>query len=160
MGKKSQNRFLTKNSPPRAAGGWLAIGGMCLLLVVDTGCQRGPRTAPVTGTVKLDGQPLQFGTVTFQPPSGQSARGDIQADGSFQLSTLTPGDGAYVGPHKVRITCYQSQAPSAAAPTGGEVSLGKLLIPRRYTFFDQSGLTAVVEDQDENHFDFELSSKK
>ncbi len=78
------------------------------------------------------------------------------------LSTRREGDGAYVGLHKVRITCYESQSPAAKAARsgGGEASLGKLLIPRRYTFFDQSGLTAEVVARGENQFDFELDSKK
>jgi hypothetical protein len=32
---------------------------------------------PVTGTVHYNGRPLEFGSVTFQPRSGQPARGVI-----------------------------------------------------------------------------------
>jgi hypothetical protein len=72
------------------------------------------------------------------------------------LSTFEPGDGAVVGQHKVRITCYESQRdPAARGP--GEQSLGRLLIPLRYTLFDQSGLTAEVRADRTEPFVFELS---
>jgi hypothetical protein len=112
--------------------------------------------APVTGKVLYNGKPLEFGSVTFQPPSGQAARGKIQSDGSFSLSTYRPGDGAVVGSHKVRITCYESQGRTIAKGAG-EQSLGKLLIPERYTFFDQSGLTAEVRPDPSGPIVFELS---
>lgn len=119
------------------------------------GCQRGPTVVPVEGRVTYEGKPLEFGTVTFQPPQGQPAKGKIQSDGTFTLSTFAPGDGAVVGTHKVRITCYESQrAPVAAS---GERTLGKLLIPRRYTLFDQSGLTAEVKPQGNEPLWFELT---
>jgi hypothetical protein len=99
--------------------------------------------APVTGKVLFNGRPLEFGSVVFQPPSGQPAQGEIQADGSFTLSTYRANDGAVVGPHKVRITCYESQRPGTVKGPG-EQTLGKSLIPEKYTLFDQSGLTADV----------------
>ena len=111
---------------------------------------------PVTGTVHYNGRPLEFGSVTFQPRSGQPARGVIQKDGSFSLSTYRPGDGAVVGEHQVRITGYESQRdPAASGP--GERSLGKLLIPMKYTLFDQSGLAAEVREDRTEPFVFELS---
>src|SRR5262245_39545204 len=57
-------------------------------------------TAPVTGNVLLNGKPLTSGTVTFVPPKGRVANGEIRSDGSFELSTYRAGDGAIVGPHK------------------------------------------------------------
>jgi hypothetical protein len=129
--------------------GWLAM-------VNVAGCDDGPQMAPVTGKVLYNGKPLEFGSVTFQPPRGQSARGKVQSDGSFSLSTYRPGDGAVVGSHKVSITCYESQR-RAVAKGAGEQSLGKLLIPERYTFLDQSGLTAEVRQDQSEPFVFELS---
>jgi hypothetical protein len=61
-----------------------------------------------------------------------------------------------VGKHQVRITCYESQRdPAASGP--GERSLGKLLIPMKYTLFDQSGLAAEVREDRTEPFVFELS---
>jgi hypothetical protein len=127
-----------------------------LAMVLLAGCDRGPRVVPVTGKVLFNGTPLEFGSVTFQPRSGQPAQGEIQSDGTFSLSTFRPNDGAVIGSHKVRIACYESQRPNATrAP--GEQSLGQLLIPGKYTLFDQSGLTAEVREEGNVPFVFELT---
>ena len=124
--------------------------------VFQFGCEQGPRVVPVAGKVLYNGKPLEFGTVTFQPRSGQPAVGEIQRDGTFQLSTFREHDGAVVGTHKVRIACYESQRnPAAKRP--GEQMLGKLLIPMKYTLFDQSGLTAEVREDENQPFEFELT---
>ena len=115
----------------------------------------GPTLVPVQGTVLYKGQPLAFGSVIFQPPSGQPAIGEIRPDGTFTLSTFRPNDGAVVGIHKVRIACYESQRPGAVKGPG-EQSLGKLLIPMKYTLFDQSGLTADLRQEQNEPIVFEL----
>ena len=110
---------------------------------------------PVTGKVIYNGKPLEFGVVAFQPPGGQPARGDIQPDGTFTLSTYRLNDGVVLGKHKVRVACYESQRPGTVkAP--GEQSLGKLLIPKKYTLLEQSGLTAEVHEGENPPLTFEL----
>jgi hypothetical protein len=109
----------------------------------------------VTGKVLYNGKPLEFGTIAFQPPSGQPARGDIQPDGTFTLSTYRLNDGVVLGKHKVRVACYESQRPGTVKPPG-EQSLGKLLIPQKYTFFEQSGLSAEVHEGENPPLTFEL----
>lgn len=113
--------------------------------VAVAGCRPGPRIVPVSGKVTYNGTPLKFGSVMFQPASGPMARGSIQPDGTFQLTTRTDGDGCAEGTSKVRITCFQSQAEDVALQAeAGEVPGGGLLIPKRYTSFGTSGLTAEV----------------
>lgn len=133
--------FVNPQSVAWSRAAFLAAG---VAVFTVAGCHRGPQMAQVTGKVVYNGQPLTFGTVAFQPPSGQPAVGDIQSDGTFALSTYRPGDGAVVGKHRVRVACYESQRPGTK-PTGGEQALGKSLIPLNYTLFDQSGLTAEVQ---------------
>ncbi len=134
----------------------LAIATFGCLTIASMGCNRGPEMAPVQGKVLYNGNVLQFGSVTFQPQRGQPARGEIQSDGSFELATFRPGDGAMVGLHKVKIACYESQNP-AAVKGPGEQRLGRSLIPLKYTLFDQSGLTADVQAGVKVPYLFELS---
>jgi len=116
-----------------------------LAAVALAGCQRGPKIVPVSGKVTYNGAPLKFGSVMFQPKGGPLARGSIQSDGTFRLTTVTDGDGCTEGTSKVRITCFQSQSGDVAAQAeAGEVPGGGLLIPKRYTSFGTSGLTAEV----------------
>jgi hypothetical protein len=124
-------------------------------LVCLAGCNRGPKMTPVTGKVNYNGRPLEFGVVMFQPPSGQPAQGEIQPDGTFSLSTYRWNDGVVLGKHKVRIAYYESMRPGVAKGSG-ERTLGKPLVPEKYTLFDQSGLTADV-DENNHEFTFELS---
>lgn len=147
MGRR-RGRFL----PPHSLATIFCAG----LVVSATGCNRGPEMAAVTGKVNYNGQPLQFGSVTFQPTRGQPARGEIQSDGTFQLSTFSRGDGAFVGSHKVKIACYESQNP-AFVKGPGEQRLGRSLIPVKYTLFDQSGLTAEVKPDAADPIVFDLT---
>lgn len=125
-----------------------AVRSVLLLLVVaclacHVGCGRRTTLVPVSGCVTLDGRPLEFGSVMIQPSAGPAARGTIRADGSFTVGTFAPGDGAIVGPATVRVACYELQRPGAPAPPG-EPSLGRSLIPEKYTGFETSGITVTV----------------
>lgn len=74
----------------------------CLLSV---GCDSGIATSPVRGTVTIDGQAYtQGGSVVFQPAGkGKMASGKIGPDGSYELSTYSPGDGAVPGMHQAIV---------------------------------------------------------
>lgn len=106
------------------------------------GCSQTPAVVPVTGMVLYNGAPLPFGIVMFQPEKGQAAQGEIQPDGSFQLSTYGPNDGAVPGHHKVSVRCFSNQ--KAGADGGDAGAPGRLLIPQQYTRFGMSGLSADV----------------
>ena len=79
----------------------IAVALLCWL----AGC--GKKYYPVNGSVTLDdGTPLSKGLVIFERVEGGpalTARGDIQPDGRYQLSTETPGDGVPVGRYKAVI---------------------------------------------------------
>lgn len=117
----------------------VAMLSVCLL---TAGCKRNPRVVPVAGKVLYNGQPLPFGAVTFQPEKGQPAVGDVSS-GTFALSSYEPNDGAVPGKHGVSVVCYESQRPGYQSQ--GD-SLGKLLIPLKYTRLGSSGLSADIKD--------------
>lgn len=124
------------------------------------GCGERRPLARVTGKVLLDGQPLQFGTVSFQPEYGQPATAIIQPDGTFTLRTVGEGAGAVVGLNRVRVACYEAQNPNvAAAGLRGEGDLGRLLIPQRYTAYETSGLTIEVSPGRNEPIVIELTSQ-
>lgn len=142
--------------PPRQQRFLIAVA-LCLTFGV-LGCDSGPTVVPVTGKVFYNDEPLPFGSVMFQPVRGQPATGKIQPDGTFEMSSFRKGDGATVGPQKVCINCYSSQSPAVQAkPIVGERSIGKLLIPRKYTSFDSSGFTVDVSADSNEPFEFKLT---
>lgn len=138
---------------------WLVLAGLMVVIVATlSGCKRNPSVVPVSGKVLYNDKPLPYGSIMFQPEKGQPASADIQPDGSFKLSSYSPFDGAVPGKHMVSVKCYQGQKPGAAPATpGGEISLGRLLIPLQYTRFATSGLTAEITAAPGQTVEFKLS---
>jgi hypothetical protein len=87
-----------------------------------------------------DGTAVPGGLVVFECQEGGKivmARGAIQADGRYELSTYRPGDGALPGKYQVRVL---PPPPDVDAPRKG----GPGFDPR-YTEFSTSGLTFEVK---------------
>jgi len=126
--------------------------------IAASGCDSGPQIVPVQGKVLFRDKPLEFGSVMFQPvEGGQPARGVIQPDGTFSLTTNSPGDGATVGPNLVRITSFTAQRPGAeGAATERELDMGQSLIPLKYNSFQTSELEVEVLPDDNEPFVIEL----
>jgi hypothetical protein len=84
------------------ARSWIVVASLTL-----AGC--GKATYPVQGVVQFeDGRPaveLARGFVSFQGlDRNVSAQGEIQDDGTFELSTFQQGDGAFPGAYQVLVT--------------------------------------------------------
>ena len=132
----------------------------CLIL---SGCGDGrPETYPVHGRVTWNGAPVTAGRITFHPTEGRPALSSIESDGSYQLTTFEPGDGALAGSHQVTILAMESsgeggnQDPTAE---GAEVTyrIGgvKWVVPQEYARETSTPLTAEVDVQS-NTIDFDL----
>ncbi len=131
---------------------WLVIfvAGM-----VAAGCSKQGKmeTAPVSGKVTYRGKAVPTGTVMFVPGEGPAATGEIGSDGSYKLTTFSPGDGAVIGTHKVTITALQGMGDalpeqrSATPPP---------LVPAKYLNGETSGLVAEVKPKTKNEVNFDL----
>jgi hypothetical protein len=129
---------------------FLTLAVFAGLTISVAGCgPAGLKLYPVTGTVKFaDGTVPQgeFARVTFQPTGGavdvKAASGDIQPDGSFQLMTIVPGDGALAGDYKVIVTVTKGY-PDMVSLIGSE-----------YGNAQDTPLNATVKAGEPNHFDF------
>lgn len=129
-----------------------------------SGCgSKYPETAKVAGKVTYQGQPLSTGRVSFWPEKGRPAMGEIQSDGTYELTSFRKGDGAVPGRHRVSITSKQSVPPNAQkSPAAVEFIRGwgdnpgvEWLIPKKYEQAETSGLTADVHSGS-NTIDFSL----
>ena len=138
------------------------IVGYACALVLMCGCgSSGPETGEVKGIVRLDGEPLASGIVTFTPQGGRSATGFIKSDGTFRLTTYSDGDGALPGKHTVTITPggtgpqarpdFDSERPSTATNSP---------IPVKYGIPGSSGLEFEVKPGEVNHAEFDLQGDK
>ena len=138
----------------RAGRAVLLASGM---LIAATGCSKAPYDlASVRGMVTLDGQPLSEGKVMFAPvANGGSAKvgkpgfGQLNADGTFVVSTYGKEDGAVVGTHWV--TVVQTIVPDNSNATPDTAESVKF---KRYKFPQQQTVASGAE----NKIDIALTS--
>ena len=131
----------------------VAAALLCIASLVTSGCgSRYPaETYSVKGRVVFpDGKPLEGGNIEFAPQDGAvktSARGTIDADGRFTLTTFEEGDGAIPGKHRVLILPARRREDRS-----GRTSIN---LDGRYQSFESSGLEFTVTD-DPSQNDFEI----
>ncbi|MCS7239330.1 MAG: carboxypeptidase-like regulatory domain-containing protein [Thermoguttaceae bacterium] len=115
------------------------------VLAIIVGCGRSdlPPLGTVSGTVTLNGQPLEGVTVMFQPVQGRPSLGQTDANGAYELRYMAGVKGAVVGKHRVEVFWPEDAGP------------GKPRIPERYN--RQSELSFEVKPG-RNKFDIKLTS--
>jgi hypothetical protein len=95
----------------------------------------------VTGTVMFEGHPAEGATVVLHPVDRSITirpRGVVDADGSFELTTYLPGDGAPVGEYKVTIDWRKP------VDVGGDFLPGPNLLPEALASVGTTKLHASV----------------
>ena len=148
------------------------------LLMSGCGGPARPETAPVTGQVTVNGNPLEKGKIQFIPANGRLAMGQI-VNGTYSLRTFEDDDGALLGKHVVTITAMEIsrnkklpkfEPPANATPGqirvmeaewleqhGGRVKV-KWHVPEKYSDSRTSPLTAEVS-AGENEKNFSIDTK-
>lgn len=121
-----------------------------VLLLTAAGCRESrPQTWPVRGRVIFrDGEPVRFGIVEFDSLDHQStARGLINENGEFVLSTFGTEDGAVAGPSRAIVV--QLMVFDAAAQHVRDH--GALVSPETFSY-ETSGLSFDVLPNQDNRF--------
>jgi hypothetical protein len=133
-----------------------------------------PATFQVTGTVTLDGSPVEGAAVSFVPaPGGTAAAGTTDASGKYTLTTFEGGDGALPGEYSVKIAKYEGGPVATGTASEGDEGMmtaeydaqaqgqetddagPKNLLPEKYNDESTSELKATVTEGT-NSFDFVL----
>jgi len=138
-----------------------------LIIIVICGCSEGSKpykTAPVSGVVTLDGQPLGAAHVTFMPvadpkggsQSGPEAAGDTDASGRYSLKTVFGDAGASVGKNRVMITTRRTELDPSNPDRSREVA--KERVPMKY-FTEQAPLYFDVPPAGSQAASFDLTTK-
>jgi hypothetical protein len=115
--------------------------GLVFLTIAATGCSR---RGQISGTVKLEDQPLTGGTVSFIFPDQTMRSGGIGPDGAYRV------DDVPVGTAKVTVRTHSRVPPGLTAPKGVPSPPGAkeqpamVAIPKRYGDPDRSNLTCDV----------------
>ncbi len=129
------------------------------LCVAGCAGEKVPQLARVHGKVTFQGKPLTTGRVVFMPVKqgeGESriypASGDIKEDGSYELTTNNPGDGASIGEHKVIMEVFNAPGQGGAPAPGMTL---KSIVPMKYTDPSTTPLTKTVAAGD-NTIDLDI----
>jgi hypothetical protein len=142
---------------------WLSRSALVLILsLLGSGCGEGdelPREA-VSGTVTLDGKPLEKGTIQFTPAAQGSQGAAVQGGGMIESGKYSiPRDrGLVPGGYQVAIFSGGSGKPAIGpnGPVTGGPSPAKETIPAKYNA--QSKLKAEVKKGGPNDFPFDLTT--
>jgi hypothetical protein len=138
------------------------LASACVLFVFAAclaGCGGGSKypTAPVSGTIKMDGKPLSNGVVTFQPDGpGMASLGTTDESGHYTLKALRGEfDGAVVAKHRVVIRTANTQPIDTTSDRNDPKAAER--IPKKYNV--ETELTIEVPEGGRDDADFNLSSK-
>jgi hypothetical protein len=114
--------------------------GPALLYVIGCSGDDLDKRYPVSGKVSYKGTPVAKGVINFVPAdtkgAGRGAQGQIE-NGSYTLTTQSPGDGAFPGEYKVTVSSYEADEAAMKAETeklakdkGVEKFAGGAMIPQ------------------------------
>lgn len=123
----------------------------CLLVIAvlaAAGCKDG--TGNVTGIVSLEGTPITFGNVVFLSPDGSVVNANIQSDGTYSATQVSPGNAV------VTVQTYplppQVQPPDASLEHPESMDTRRYVaIPPEYADADRSPLRATVAPGPQTH---------
>jgi hypothetical protein len=140
-------------------GAYASLLCLASALPLLTGCGSGARPVPVSGQVKVAGEPAAGVLVAFYPldaAPGTSSKHVLSAltddEGRFQLTFRQSGDGAPAGRYAVTAV-WREQVED-----GDELlPNGKNWLPRRYADPKTSGLTVTIEQGANELQPFELT---
>lgn len=163
---------------PSSCKFFVCLAALGLLVGCSGGGGADVGAVSVSGTVTLDGQPVEGATVAFSP-AGQGARsasGKTDGSGKFTLTSVEAGDGAVPGSYAVVITkitggaamqdprgqggeLTPEQQKAIMEAAQGKTPEEKNELPEKYAKADTSGLTAEVSGDGGNEFTFDLKSE-
>ncbi|MDR1269978.1 MAG: carboxypeptidase-like regulatory domain-containing protein [Planctomycetaceae bacterium] len=143
-----------------------------IFIALLTGCNKQSPydTELVSGTVLVDGAPMQGISVIFSPVNpneGHSAGGITDTNGHYKLSTagLDIGGGAVSGTYNVTFRKIEIMGNDLSMEEAAEKYPNGLPViyhvPKKYGDQKISGLESVtVQKKKKNMFDFNLSTKE
>ena len=116
-----------------------------------------PKTAEVTGVIRLNGKPVSNALVTFHPDRkqgtvGPPSVGRTDAAGKFKLTIDQSHSGAVVGKHQIAVLSGESAGMAA----NGYASSGS--VPEHYAQVETSQLATEVLPGQRNEITLDLTS--
>jgi|SRR5436190_1318897 len=136
----------------------------CALVAAISGCGgSGPKYAPVSGVLTLDGKPYNDGVVVFLPKAtstnpnpGRSSAGETNDKGQFVLKTDELKNGAVVGKHLVKISTrgpVMQFDPATGSPDNAPANVKRDLIPAEWNTMSSKEFEVPPGGTDKANFD-------
>jgi hypothetical protein len=123
----------------------------------------GPKYAPVSGTVTLDGKPYGEAVVVFLPKAtadnpnpGRSSAGETDAQGHFVLKTDELKNGAVIGTHRIKVQTRGEVVqvdPSVGTADSFDPRAKRDPIPAEWNTMSQKEFDVPPEGTDKANFD-------
>ena len=150
------------------------LASLTVVAFVGCGGPKWPPTYKSSGTVTLDGTPVERASISFYPLDGQKpANATTDANGAFEVTSFNAGDGAMLGSFGVTIEKfpvveiettpggipYDESMNTDEGPSADSEKDPVNELPEKYSDHEKSGLSATVTADGENVFKFELTSK-
>ena len=129
-------------------------------LVMFAGCgQDGPRRYEISGMIKIKGQPIKYGNITFINVGGGIGGGAEVKDGAFTIAKAT---GLPVGSYRVRLSAPDRVIVGGPPGAPGNDDAGpppKELFPILYQDEVKTPLNFEVKADGKNVFDHDYVGK-
>ncbi len=122
-------------------------------VVAVVGCDHGPQMSEVTGVVTIDGNPVQKGSISFEPTDGHGFTAGATIEDGAYVAKVPPGE------KRVRITGFEvvGQAPAYPnIPNSRMNDIVKDIVPPRYNSKSELKLT-VEKSATTGNFDLKSS---
>ena len=152
----SNSQTIKKCRGPNLHIGFWSASLLLMVVALAAGCGDGRNARyPVGGVVKVDGEPLKFGSITFLPikEGDEKIRAgggsfETNADGSYQVTSFEPNDGLLKGKYKVYITAVEPIGQSGQ----------RWHAPQKYSSPETSGFTVEIDGENPD-LNYDLSWK-
>jgi hypothetical protein len=96
-----------------------------LIFVGVAGCNRGPKTIKVQGTITINGEPAEGIHVEFHPqPTGRYGLGITDKNGDYEVQFTRSQKGALPGPNIIRIMAYRNPEDDSSQYLPSEYNSG------------------------------------
>ena len=140
----------------------LIVTMLSLILITTSfsGCNGSTDSRPaveINGTVTLDGDPLQEGSIQFSSPkTGESAYANLDANGHYSISFPQADIGTE---YEIIVNPPVVEEENAMALAEKPKAKSTMKIPAKYSNRTTSGLKAKIQQAGSNEANFELKSK-
>ena len=131
---------------------------LACVVVLASGCSDPDGRAEVSGTIKLAGQTLNDGLISFEPLEGQDTKsGAMIENGAFRIPRQK---GLKPGKYLVRVTAGDGKTPTNPEEIGGPSKtniVSKDRIPPEWSARSKQEVTICGTEP--NNFDFDIPAK-